>query len=163
MKIKKTYSELLKDPRWQKMRLKILERDEFTCRHCGGTDETLHVHHKYYENGNLPWEYPTEALVTLCEPCHKEEECLLQENPKIFMDAFRRSGFFADDLKELAYGMGAITLNENYSSFKIACAYSHALKKPEIQLLLIELFEKDLQEIINSGNGLFNKVSEKVD
>lgn len=31
----------------------------------------LHVHHKYYVLNNLPWEYPNEALVTLCQNCHQ--------------------------------------------------------------------------------------------
>jgi hypothetical protein len=26
----------------------------------------LHVHHKHYQKGKLPWEYPTTALITLC-------------------------------------------------------------------------------------------------
>lgn len=29
-----TYSQKLRDPRWQKKRLEILERDSFTCQHC---------------------------------------------------------------------------------------------------------------------------------
>jgi 5-methylcytosine-specific restriction endonuclease McrA len=31
----------------------------------------LHVHHKYYQEGKLPWEYPDSALVTLCWKCHE--------------------------------------------------------------------------------------------
>jgi 5-methylcytosine-specific restriction endonuclease McrA len=31
----------------------------------------LHVHHKYYVNGNLAWEYPNEALISLCQNCHQ--------------------------------------------------------------------------------------------
>lgn len=30
----------------------------------------LHVHHKYYVFGHLPWEYKNEALVTVCHDCH---------------------------------------------------------------------------------------------
>jgi len=30
----------------------------------------LHVHHCYYVLSNLPWEYPDEALKTLCNWCH---------------------------------------------------------------------------------------------
>ena len=33
--------------------------------------KNLHVHHKYYQFGNLPWQYPDEALVTLCWSCHE--------------------------------------------------------------------------------------------
>jgi hypothetical protein len=32
----------------------------------------LHVHHKYYVQNKNPWEYPDEALVTLCASCHFE-------------------------------------------------------------------------------------------
>jgi hypothetical protein len=69
----KDYAALYKDPRWQRKRLLILERDEWACQSCGDTESTLHVHHKYYENGNDPWDYPDAALVTLCAGCHKEE------------------------------------------------------------------------------------------
>jgi len=34
------------------------------------TPTILHVHHKYYVFGNLPWEYKNEALVTVCHECH---------------------------------------------------------------------------------------------
>ena len=32
----------------------------------------LNIHHKYYIKGRKPWEYDNDALVTLCEKCHKE-------------------------------------------------------------------------------------------
>lgn len=67
-----TYSNKLKSPHWQKMRLKVMQRDKFTCKLCKDTETTLNVHHKYYEQGKEPWEYPMNALVTLCEHCHKE-------------------------------------------------------------------------------------------
>lgn len=66
----KTYGELLKDPRWQRMRLEILERDEFRCQTCGDNKNTLHVHHRRYLKGHKPWEYDASDLVTLCEGCH---------------------------------------------------------------------------------------------
>lgn len=67
---KKTYTELLKDPRWQRRKTQILTRDNFTCQLCGDKSTTLHVHHKYYQDGHLPWEYKDDVLVTLCEKCH---------------------------------------------------------------------------------------------
>jgi hypothetical protein len=30
----------------------------------------LHVHHKFYIDGKLPWEYLDESLITLCNWCH---------------------------------------------------------------------------------------------
>jgi hypothetical protein len=32
----------------------------------------LHIHHKYYTLNKNPWEYPNEALQTLCWKCHEE-------------------------------------------------------------------------------------------
>jgi len=72
MAIKKTYSELLKDPRWQRKRLEVFNRDNFTCLMCGSDEETLHVHHeKYCKN---PWEVGLEHLQTLCFRCHEVAE-----------------------------------------------------------------------------------------
>lgn len=34
-------------------------------------DPGLNIHHKYYIQKNKPWEYDDEALITLCEDCHK--------------------------------------------------------------------------------------------
>jgi len=67
------YSEKLKDPRWQKLRLKVLERDEWSCFQCGEKELMLSVHHLYYMSGKEPWEYSKEDLITLCENCHTEE------------------------------------------------------------------------------------------
>jgi hypothetical protein len=65
-----TYSEKLRDPRWQKMRLCIMERDGFECQKCGDKQSTLNVHHLFYQRGKAPWEYDPSHLVTLCETCH---------------------------------------------------------------------------------------------
>lgn len=68
-----TYFEKLKDPRWQKKRLGILNRDDFTCQICKAKDATLHVHHEYYIPERDPWAYPDFSLTTLCEQCHELE------------------------------------------------------------------------------------------
>lgn len=65
------YSELLRDPRWQKKRLEILELDAWRCRRCENKEKTLHVHHLYYIKFANPWDYTNDALVTLCEDCHE--------------------------------------------------------------------------------------------
>jgi hypothetical protein len=67
-----TYSEKLKDPRWQKKRLEIFKRDKFTCQLCTDKENTLVVHHKKYINGKEPWDYKNEFLITLCEKCHEK-------------------------------------------------------------------------------------------
>lgn len=70
-KTAKTYAEKLRDPRWQKKRLEVMERDKFCCRRCYDRDSTLNVHHFAYRRGLAPWEYRNNELVTLCEDCHK--------------------------------------------------------------------------------------------
>jgi len=62
-------NEAYKDPRWQKRRLQIMERDGWACVACRRTDETLHVHHKAYYG--MPWEVSDHDLQTLCEQCHE--------------------------------------------------------------------------------------------
>lgn len=64
-----SYSEKLRDSRWQKKRLEIFNRDGFKCRSCQSEDETLCVHHLKYD-GN-PWDVSNDDLVTLCETCHE--------------------------------------------------------------------------------------------
>jgi 5-methylcytosine-specific restriction endonuclease McrA len=72
MESKKTYSEQLNDPRWQKKRLEIMERDNWRCQTCWSDKIQLVVHHKYYTNGKLIYEYPNDALITLCSICHSK-------------------------------------------------------------------------------------------
>lgn len=69
-----TYFEKLKSPHWQKKRLEILNRDQFTCQQCGEKESPLHVHHKNYVFGKDPWDYPNDNLITLCKSCHSKEE-----------------------------------------------------------------------------------------
>lgn len=63
-----SYSDKLKDPRWQRKRLEIMSRDKFACTLCGDTTITLHVHHHMYVGD--PWECPNQFLTTICEECH---------------------------------------------------------------------------------------------
>lgn len=65
-----SYSEKLKDPRWQRKRLEVLQRSDFSCECCQETEKTLHVHHKFYKKGAAPWEYDADDLQSLCEDCH---------------------------------------------------------------------------------------------
>ena len=69
------YSEKLKDPRWQKKRLEILERDGWKCMACGEKDKTLHVHHIFYLKDLDPWDIPDGLLITFCKDCHNPGPC----------------------------------------------------------------------------------------
>lgn len=75
------YSDKLKDPRWQRKRLTILNRDGWKCAECGVENRTLHVHHKRYSGE--PWESPDADLITMCAGCHQLEEEIGKQNPLI--------------------------------------------------------------------------------
>lgn len=93
-----TYIEKLKDPRWQKSRLFILERDEWACRSCSANNKTLHVHHTYYEHGKDPWDYPAPSLITLCEECHEEEKGARGYEEEALLSLLRRRGYLSGDI-----------------------------------------------------------------
>lgn len=68
----RSYADKLRDPRWQKKRLEVMNAANFACQSCMAKSETLAVHHPFYENSREPWEY--DNLVCLCETCHKQVE-----------------------------------------------------------------------------------------
>lgn len=96
--MKQSYSEKLRDPRWQKKRLEILELAKFTCKLCGSTTKELHVHHGFYESGKSPWDYPAWALHCLCVDCHYQvtERTKMMSNEIANVDA---------EVSEIAYGL----------------------------------------------------------
>ena len=69
-----TYSDMLRDPRWQKKRLRIFERDDFQCQDCGYKDKPLQVHHIRYTPKSPPWDTDDDFLITVCDKCHKERQ-----------------------------------------------------------------------------------------
>lgn len=94
--MKKEYLAALASPQWQKKRLEIMQRDNFTCQFCGCKDRTLHIHHKVYEKGKKPWEYYDKDLITLCDKCHEcitEEKNILYEEFINVRESIREFGF----------------------------------------------------------------------
>ncbi len=69
-----TYSEKLKDKRWQALRQEVLKRDNHRCCHCGSWPASLQVHHINYKTGLRPWEYSLDDLISLCSSCHDDME-----------------------------------------------------------------------------------------
>jgi len=93
------YSEMLKDPLWQRKRLEILERDDFKCKKCGNGKDTLHIHHRHYITGRKPWDYPENLLVTLCYKCHEEEESCVQDGKSIY-ETLHMLGMFNTEIRD---------------------------------------------------------------
>lgn len=97
-----TYSEKLRDPRWQKKRLYALDDANWTCQECKSKDITLNVHHLYYISGRDPWDYEDTALLTLCELCHKRETFAMKPALQKLDHQFQRLGFLSGDVDFLA-------------------------------------------------------------
>lgn len=72
-----SWADQYKHPKWQKKRLEVLERDEYTCQRCGDKESTLHVHHTFYEKGSKMWECNKSSLITLCNDCHRRAHALI--------------------------------------------------------------------------------------
>lgn len=118
---RRQYLELLRDPRWQRKRLEIFERDGFICLECGADDKTLHVHHLFYGQGG-PWMTPEFALRTLCEECHesasrvtcKEEHGVDQYMWSLLVlgRTLEERGLNSEDLLNFAYEMSLLSPDE---------------------------------------------------
>lgn len=96
-----TYMKKLKDPRWQKKRLEVLERDKWTCQICEDKEKTLHVHHTYYEKGIEPWDCLARTMITLCEDCHKKEKGERKRAERKLLFVFRDTGWLSADIEKL--------------------------------------------------------------
>ena len=95
------YSEKFKDPRWQKKRLEILERDGWSCQICHDSKSTLHVHHRYYLPEKPVWDVPDDALVTMCECCHEDETRQMKECCKFLLETLK-GGFFSSEVHSIS-------------------------------------------------------------
>lgn len=139
LKNKQEYIEKLKDLRWQKMRLQVFERDEWACQICLDTKSTLHVHHKYYLNHRMvePWEYPMNALITLCAACHQNETEDLSCKAHYLICMIKKH-FLSNEIEEIAYGFR--DMNLLHTRGVVAGAISHAISNEEIQRFLINIY-----------------------
>jgi hypothetical protein len=129
------YLAKLKDPRWQKKRLEILQRDNWSCQRCLDDSSTLNVHHRKYLDSVEIWDYPNELLITLCDNCHENEKLKMSENEQLLLDALR-THFLSDDILALYYGL--VEFQPLHVTEVVASAYANAFSNPEIQKYLID-------------------------
>ena len=87
------YADKLKDPRWQKLRLAVFERDGWACRICGAKDRTLNAHHTFYKrDAQGLWDYEPETIVTLCDACHEAEHEQFHDARENLFESLARAG-----------------------------------------------------------------------
>lgn len=129
------YAQKLKDPRWQKKRLEIFERDKWTCQLCESTKDTLTVHHKRYLFNTEPWDYPNKLLITLCETCHEHEK---EAGESDDLMAMVRENFLSSDIYILADGFRQVDLTDLSDLWMLAETIRWVLADKEIQKELID-------------------------
>lgn len=106
---KQEYAQKLRDPRWQRKRLKILERDGWTCQICYSDTDTLNVHHLHYASGKEPWEADDDHLITLCESCHDHETVARKEALERLKEKMASLQMHSAEINELCVLLDSIT------------------------------------------------------
>ena len=77
-----TYSEKLRDRRWQALAARVKEKANWKCEDpdCKSPPESnLQVHHVVYVSGFEPWDYDESMLIALCQHCHEYRQTLDNE------------------------------------------------------------------------------------
>lgn len=137
-----TYAEKLKDPRWQKKRLLIMQRDNFTCRFCGDNESTLNVHHLSYSAN--PWDTPDDELITICEDCHQYEHDNRKNIEDQLISTLRIRGYpagFLISIYEAFYYMQKFHTEDVMGS--VLC---WTMRNPDLLEELTQRYFKDLEE-----------------
>ncbi len=147
---KSAYAKKLLDPRWQKRRLEIMGRDEFTCQMCGDSESTLMVHHRYYIWGREPWDYSEEMLVTLCGECHESEHDNKDASDDL-VKILRCSGFFNGVISEMseAFSKHAII----YPPDVMASAICRMVSDRDRQKAFFDNFFSEVRAELKDKNG----------
>jgi hypothetical protein len=109
-----TYSEKLKDPRWQRKRLEVLSAADFACELCGATDKQLQVHHLKYSGD--PWDATLADLESLCETCHQNRT---DETPLLVISC---NGVRASEIAKVQKALFLAACNETTEGFIHAVA-----------------------------------------
>lgn len=148
------YSKKLRDPRWQKLRLQVLERDGWACVLCGDIKSTLAVHHKFYRKGAEPWDYPLDTFMTLCESCHTAEYEARGGAEQRLLSTLREKGFMASDLDRFQYGFQNMQLL--HTPEIVSDVYQWLLQNTKAQWTMIHEHFNFLEE-----NDLDDNIPEK--
>ena len=143
------YSEKLKDPRWQKKRLEILQRDNFTCQRCDDKTTTLIVHHKDYLPKSEPWDYPDILLITLCEDCHNAELYNDRNVSEQLLIHGLRKYFWDDELYIIYDGLEKLPALKSTESWMLAETLRWLFTTPELRTEL----DQRLWSLMHGGDN----------
>lgn len=145
------YMDKLKNPKWQKKRLEILQRDEWRCRLCGDAETTLHIHHLEYSG--QPWQAHNDKLITICEDCHyviEDQKINLINDPHASILKIKSEGvttlFLVSELGLSIYKK-IVSVNKY-----ICCGISHESLSKTIQQIINYWLQTDNQHLLIDKN-----------
>lgn len=157
----KKYSEQWLDPRWQKRRLEIMQRDSFQCSECGADDKTLNVHHVYYTRGADVWDYPGHALKTLCNECHEAEHSIADISERALIDALKHVGIMSSQIGAIAFSIEQLHAHVgNEKAKRLIEIIDLFLFRPVIDEASIGKIEALYQELLPKNCGFEKRDSE---
>jgi hypothetical protein len=68
------YAKLLRRREWREKSAAMIAKSP-RCEKCGRTGRRFALHHRSCEYGQLPWEYPDEAYMIVCNgSCHRKAD-----------------------------------------------------------------------------------------
>lgn len=111
----KTYIQKLQDPRWQRKRLEIMQRDDFKCRHCNAVDKPLQIHHIAY-NFKDPWDIEDRLLISLCSECHDIETGAVKEAFSKLIQSIKLAGYMSNDVLQLLEVFSDTDIRHKYNN-----------------------------------------------
>lgn len=142
------YTDLLKDPKWQRKRLEIMNRDSWKCGICQDDSEMLVVHHKYYDKDKMPWQYPDKAYITLCFDCHNELHKDQKQLHSDIIEHFKRSEFSMEEVWEIAKVFKYLKLRGKSSSRLILALRVFLEDENSLEKILADVDKFSIEQLI---------------
>lgn len=96
--------EEISKEQWKEIRLKILERDKYTCQYCGFKAEKWQIVHHIDGNPNNNTENNLETICPMCNLIHHADQgCVVQS----VVDLYRQSKYSQNEIIQITRKMRA--------------------------------------------------------
>jgi hypothetical protein len=109
-----SYANKLRDVRWQKKRLDVLQGHGWQCDECCSSEVELQVHHYWYETGLNPWDYEERCYGVLCDKCHTQWHAAKLEFDKIM------AGMLSTNMEQANGLLAGLSLIVNSQDFFVS-------------------------------------------
>lgn len=148
----KTYAEKLQDPRWQRKRLEVMSRDNFTCRHCKTTESSLNIHHIAYNHGD-PWDIKNELLITLCQPCHEKEGERIKTSFASLINILKSRGCMSDHVDAIASAFSELP-DEFFEKYTVDFGLMYFFSNRTLLESILKKYEDSMTERIEQDGRM---------